>query len=647
MTKKLVVLLLVGAICLVGLTSALAQEVYSTLAEYEELTGKTIGSFQEAPMLRAKVAAGELPVLEERLPEEPLVVEPLEEIGQYGGTLKTVMVGAAGWPALSARTQALFRISPDLGLDTLAPNIAKGWDWSEDVKTLTVYLRKGLKWSDGAPFTADDILFWYEDILLNDELTPAKPLDWSPGGELVEVKKINDYTVSFQFAVPSPPIMTNLARRWNLAPHFPKHYLKQYHVKYNPKADEIAKEEGYDYWWESFNFHKTGANAQQDTNLPTLDTWVLKEIDSFGNRYYERNPYYWKVDTAGNQLPYIDEQLVTVTENEEVANLKAMAGEFSYVAKVLGLQNYPLYKKNEEEGNYRVLLGQWPRGSETAYLFNYTHKDPVLKNIFHDIRWRQAMSLAINRDEINDTLFFGEAVSRQPISLPETSFYEPGMAEHYIEYAPEKANELLDEMGLKRGKDGYRLRPDGEPLAITIEYSAGGGPKKEIHQLVSSYWEDVGIKVVVKECGRQFYRQRLNANEVDVGTWHYDQLSEFGMYRKPNAFTTPFRFGAIGYENWHNTGGEGGEEPPEYIKRLFQSVDEWRTVLPGTEEYMILGREFLTILSENLVAIGTVGIGPWPVIVKNDLRNFPEKVVIGGDWDFFGPYQAEQWFFEK
>jgi len=206
MARKLTAVLLEVGLCLMGVIPGLAQKGYSTLAEYEKLTGKRIEKFNEAPMLKVKVAAGELPPVEERLPEEPLVVEPLEEIGQYGGTLRGGVRAPTGGGAetVTARVQHLFMLSPDL--NTVIPNIAKGWDLSNDYKTLTVYLRKGMKWSDGVPFTADDIMFWYNDILLNDELTPVKPKAWSPGGKLVKVKKIDDYTVRFQFAIPYPSI---------------------------------------------------------------------------------------------------------------------------------------------------------------------------------------------------------------------------------------------------------------------------------------------------------------------------------------------------------------------------------------------------------------------------------------------------------
>jgi len=626
-----------------GITPVLAQKVYSTLAEYEKLTGKKIEKFNEAPSLKIKVAAGEIPPVEGRLPEEPLVLEPREEIGRYGGTYKTgqTMIWAGSFDRECV--QDLFTLSSDL--KTIVPQIAKGGELSEDYRTFTVYLRKGMKWSDGAPFTADDIMFWYEDIILNDELTPVKPSEWSPGRKFVEVEKIDDYTVRFHFATPYPII---IERSCQGHPFAPKHYLKKYHIRYNPKANDVAKEEGYDNWWQCFLYHNKG----RDVNFPTLDPWVLTKIDTSGNQYRERNPYYWKVDTAGNQLPYIDKQVTTLVENVEVYNLKAIAGEFTAAGWLLSLKNYPLYKRNEEKGNYHVILQSFERASECALLFNYNHKDPVLKKIFNDIRWRKAMSLAINREEINNILFFGRGTPRQPIMSPSASFYEDWMGNYYIEYDPERANELLDEMGLKWDKEHrYRLRPDGKVLAITIEFNQAREVIGKILELIKGYWEKVGVKVALKGEQASFYQQRLRANECDMGVWAWGGATELESRLNPGIrLIPPWHYpstplSGIEWRRWYDTGGEKGEEPPEEIKELFKAFEDWQASLYGTEEYLKAGRKILTINAKGLYAIGTVGLVPKPCIIKNSLRNFPRELNCTQNW--WRPYCMDQWFLEE
>ena len=439
--------------------------VYATLADYEQATGNSISTFSEAPMLAAMVAAGELPPLQERLPEEPLVVQPLATIGRYGGNL----IGAANYPTYgaddvwSARIQGLLK--PSMDLSTVVPNAAKAWQVSDDLSNVTVHLRRGMKWSDGQPFTADDILFWYDDYLGNDEINPVKPKMWSPGGELMRVEKLDDLTVRYRFAAPFPGgtvLLAAVPRDGNWTTFAPRHYLEQFHISYNPEANDLAKAAGHDNWHQLLRSHwGLEIQSREDVDLPSIDSWVLDEVDAAGNKYFTRNPYYWKIDTAGNQLPYIDEQTRQLFDSMETIHLQVINGDLSYAAFHSVLNNYPLYKSNEGEGGYRVLLWNSLRGAEQTFYWNQTSKDPVLREIFNDIRFRQATSLAINRAEINDSLFFGRAVPRQATVNPGNELFEPWMADHYAEYDPDRANELLDEMGLEWDANGeYRLRPE-------------------------------------------------------------------------------------------------------------------------------------------------------------------------------------------
>lgn len=658
MVRKLTLMLLIAGLCLIGESFSLAQETYPTLAEYEKITGKKIEKFNEAPMLKVRVTAGELPSVEERLPDEPMVVDPLEEIGKYGGELigPTVDPMAGGWDVLEMRIQTLFRLAPDY--NTIIPNIAKDWDLSEDYKTLTVYLRKGMKWSDGHPFTADDFLFWYEDILLNDELTPVKPKAWYPGGEPVKMERIDDYTIRFKFAVPYPVIIELMAIERGYRAYRCKHYLKKYHINYNPKANELAKKEGLDYWWQAFNSRGNPWGSftwsyprERDPNLPYLDPFVLKGEDSYGNRYFERNPYYFKVDTDGNQLPYIDKLTRLVVENLAAQDMKAIAGEFSHYGwgKLL---SYTIYKENEEKGNYHTVLMEYARGNEYRINFNYTHKDPVLRKIFNDIEFRKAMSLAINRQEINELVYFGKATPRQATAHPSSSFYESWMGDYYAEYDPERANKLLDEMDLEWDKNHqYRLRPDGKTLTIKFHVSVPEEAWIKIAELVASYWEDVGVKVDLKGIEQGLYVTRSEANEVDVAAWALDCTTDVSMHGTPE-----FVRGLSGSANtwaarrwylWWSTDGESGEEPPEEMKKVVKLTEEWQQVPIGTEEYRKIGKEILTLSVKNLWQIGTIGMPPQPILIKNNLKNTPKEGLW--DWGFrqWVQFMPDQWFFEK
>ena len=408
----------------------------------------------EAPILAERVEAGKLPPVKERLPEEPLVITPVERVGKYGGTARVVTVR----PQIMEDGGLLNNHEPilRLGLDgkSTVPNLATDWEFSEDGKTLVLHLRKGVKWSDGYPFTADDILFWYEDVVLNDELTPVKPIIWSPGGSLMKLEKIDDYTIKMEFAQSYPLVLLHLIHNAGTEGNcfYPKHYLQKYHPRY-ASEEEISKavaDGGFETWSQMFLARaqiNAGSGRAVEPETPTLKAYkvVAKTLDKV---IYERNPYYWKTDTEGNQLPYIDRVEVEILKDQEMVNLKIVAGELDFAAFNTTLENYPLYKENEDAANIRVLL--WPDvfGAEVLVMVNLTHEDPVVRKIFQDKRFRIALSLGIDRDEINELFYLGLAESRQATVVPASAFYEEEFANAYVEHDVAEANRLLDEMGL-------------------------------------------------------------------------------------------------------------------------------------------------------------------------------------------------------
>ena len=281
-----------------GEFSTLTPTIYVTLSQYESETGNRITSFNEAPTLAALVAAGELPPVAERLPDEPQVIEPLERIGTYGGDLRALASGARGVDVDTRRPRVQNLVQYDL--KEILPNIPLAYEFNDDASELTFDLRKGMRWSDGEPLTSADFLFWYEDVLMNEELTPAFRAIWRPGGEVVKVEAIDDFTVRYRFAVPHPLILHFLTLKRSDAGRFaidPKHYLSQFHINHNPKAGDLAKEQGHDTWVELFRAHDV-RNVQDDMDHPRLSPWIIDSVDSVGNHYFARNPYFWKIDTA-------------------------------------------------------------------------------------------------------------------------------------------------------------------------------------------------------------------------------------------------------------------------------------------------------------------------------------------------------------
>jgi len=632
--RKLMVLLLSGTICLLGITSALAAK------------------YNEAPMLKTLVAAGELPPVEERLPEEPLVIPVVEEIGQYGGKINMASIDPGQWGSTwqIIHFDCLLRLAPDG--KTILPSLARDWKLSEDGKSLALYLRKGVKWSDGAPFTADDLLFWWEDIILNDELTPVKPKAWSPGEQPMRMEKIDDYTVRLHFAAPYPLVALQLVRE---RIEFAKHHLKQFHPRYTSmeKLERMVKEGGFDYWYQLFNEKRSGffgPQAGAGVDYPTLRSHVLKKIK--GEDYLaERNPYYWKVDPAGNQLPYIDRVFTSAGIGQvEVITAKTVAGELDFNGMRTFLENYPLYKENAERGNYRILLWPSTKGNEMEIQFNLTYeKDTVLRDIFRDVRFRRAASLAIDREEINKVLYFGKAIPRQITVLPSSVYYEEEFAKAYAQYDLEQANRLLDEMGLKwDANHEWRLRPDGKKLTIVYEYfAAGETPLGPIGELIKEYWQKVGINLILKPLSSELMWTRYEANEVEMGSCWFATASDMGFPLSPE-FVVPMATGFAGlwgglWSRWYLSGGKEGEEPPEEIKKNIKLWEKMKTTV-DEKERIRLGKEMLHSNAENLWTIGVVGMAPVPIIVRNNLRNVPEKIPFGWDLYFSTIAYPEQFF---
>lgn len=612
-------------------------------------------TYQEAPSLAARVAAGELPPVEERLPLEPYVMEVTESIGRYGGTLRGMSIAPETWDDLqTTMVEGLAVISND-GTE-FKPNIAKEWHFSDDYTRLTVHLREGMKWSDGHPVTADDILYWWEDMMLNEEITPVLPRWWRPGGEPMEVIKIDDYTVEFRFAVPYPgaPMIYAAAAPVNIL--YPKHYLSQFHIKYNPNAQELAKAAGYDHWYQLHALHAAESPTQQVVGRPTIQPWVLVEVDSTHKRF-ERNPYYWKVDPEGNQLPYIDSVRIEYVGNHEVANLQALSGAVDIAGMEILMENIPLLIQNQSRGNYRVVMMRSTKASDVSLTFNLNHPDPVLREIFQDVRFRRAASLAINRAEINQLLFFGYAEERQATVHPFASYFKQEWADAYAQYDPQEANRLLDEMGLdKRSPDGYRLRPDGEILAFELEFLPHEGPKTSTVELVARYWGDIGIKVTPRARERSFILQRVQTSQHDVTAWHIDRATEYAIWvYNGNKFGPPgdsVNIFAQEWGNWLTSDGRLGEEPPQEMKDLFFALDTITTHAQGSPEYLRLANQAFEIQADQLYLIGTVGLGGWPLVVQDRLKNVVPKdtnetIWFGADNWFLRTLNSPQWYIQE
>ena len=587
--------------------------------------------FSQAPMLATQVASGQLPPVSERLPHNPLVIVPPEQNGPYGGTWTRFGNGPQDVGILEARLAYDGLVRWDAMAREVLPNFAVRWEISDDSKTYTFWLRRGAKWSDGHPCTADDIMFWYEHVLLNETLTPVIHRDFKRGGQVMLVEKVDDYTVRFHFKEPHGLFLYALASgRGYLMLSYPAHYLKQFHANFveQEQLEALAQEAGLDLWSRLFDDKRDWRNVE----MPRLWPWLIKQPPPARPVVLERNPYYWKVDPDGNQLPYIDYMTFEIYDRETI-NLKAINGEVGMQSRHLLFTNYPLFMENREQGDYRVLHWTPGNGGEQVILPNLNHKDPALREVLEDRRFRKALSLALNRDEINEVGYLGIGEPRQ-MAPPKTSdFYSAEYEKAFVEYDFDRANELLDEMGLtKRDGRGIRLMKNGEPIKLRIEVaSVAGSP---IMELVADYWRQVGIDAEVKDLARQLWQQRIHGMLHDVTVWGSsdEQIPLLApRWLMPNSRDA---FHAVAYGRWYNTDGERGQIPPPELQEVMSIFKE----IEGTssrEEHIRLFQKISDLNKEHLWTIGMVGEVPSIFIVKNSFRNVPDNSVTG--WMFRTP----------
>lgn len=596
---------------------------WTTVAEYEKATGNKLPELTEAPMLAEQVKAGTLPALKDRLPKEPMVDNPFESVGKYGGSLTLGQVSAGTAFPASNFTTVEYVLS--LGRDgtTVVPNIAKGWEFSEGGKVFTLFLREGMKWSDGDPFDADDFMFYWEDIANNPEINPAGPASrYTPGGEPAKWEKVDAYTIRMTFAAPYYAITTYLA-----GPTFvglqgavfeASHYLKQFHKKYNDKVDEEAKAAGFETWVQYFSAKRYFWYGQVRPEIPTMGAWRAVQVVPEGT-ILERNPYYFKVDTAGQQLPYIDKVTATLFNDAGTLALKMVAGEYDYQDWSTTVSDYPAFVDGQEKGNYQVFMAPSLWTNIAAYTVNQQYAgEPAIGDILRDKRFRMALSYALDRDEINQVIALGQGTPFAATAHPSASFYKEEWGKAYIEYDVAKASSLLDEMGMdKRDGENFRLRPDGQPFSLIISDVNDAVPEK-MAELIKEYWDEIGIRTIVTATDRTLMGQQYNSGEYMVSGWAFDGASEAVQLIAGNPYIQGNHW-APKWFTWYNSLGKSGEEPSADVKRMFDLYRSVPTLDPEAQKKALT--EVFDIWSDGLWRIGTIGMVPKPGIYRNGLKN--------------------------
>jgi len=578
------------------------------------------------------VQESKLPPVEERLPAEPLVYTagaevptsdmPEIEIGKYGGVLRIVNPGSPGGGEWWAISREPLLNQPGFGEPGEKPtgNVLKGFDMSEDAKVFTFYMREGMKWSDGEPVTTEDVRYAYEDVLLNEELTPVFPT-WlaNSDGTPFELEIVDEYTfrISFKESYALFPYTLSLHwQTWDSGPLIqPSHYMKKFHIKYTPleKLKPLLEENelGESEWYRLHSLYSWSGGSLTETRVgcPTLSAYVLEEMPSAQVAILRRNPYYWKVDAAGNQLPYIDEIRADTVTSVDMLPMKIMGGEVDLGRQAVSVKEVALYKENETKGGYLVKLLKFH--CPIPITFNYSNPDAAWREIIWDVRFRQALNLAINREEIIDAVY--------------NSFASPSKISP-SEYDPDKANQLLDSMGLdKRDSEGWRLRPDGKRMEILIETSAPSTDFIPMIELLVENWKDIGIYTRMNQVDSTLLTSRIEASEtqVVVSSWLDLPVAQGNPYMLDWVFLNDAAKTSYGFKQWYTTFGKEGMEPSDELKPVFDLYRQMKSS-DSIEDIGTYMEEWEKSMYDTLFLIVPVEDIMIPLIVSNKLGNVPE-----------------------
>ncbi len=609
----------------------------------------------ETPSLAEKVSAGQLPPVAERAPDQPLIVDLASrnrQIGKQGGKLRTLISKGK-----NIRYMVVWGYARLVGFDenyNLTADILESYD-VEDDRVFTFHLRKGHKWSDGHPFTTEDFRYWWEDVANNEELSPAGPPRYFLAHDKPpKVHIIDETTIRFSWEDPNPQFLTLLAAARPPFIYRPAHYMKRFHVTYTPieKLQYLIAEKGARNWAQ---LHNKYDNMYKNDNkeLPSLQPWINTTGKKAQRYMMDRNPFFHRFDTKGQQLPYID----TVEMSVSAASLfpaKVSAGEVDLLAGGLGFPSIPILKQGAKRNNYEARL--WPTGaaSHIALYPNLNYFDETWREVLRDVRFRRALSLGIDRKIINRTLYFGLGQQSGNGVLEGSPFYDRTNSFSFANFNPQTANDLLDQIGLtKRRGDGIRLLPDGRPLEIIVETMGERSEEIDALQLIGETWRDIGIKLIARPSDRNILRQRAYAGRtmMTVGKgWDNGVPSET---TSPMALA-PTVQDTLTWPKWgqyFQTMGHSGTSPDiDEAKRLLDLYLAWQDGAmgdgtPKTREE--IWKEMLEIHAEQQYIIGVVSQAPQPVVVSNKLRNVPKEGLF--TWDpgaQFGVHRMDEFWFD-
>ena len=597
-----------------------------------------------------RVAAGELPPALDRLPREPAIVSFGGEFaaGKHGGTMRLLMGKTKDIRLMTVYGYGrLVGYNKDLELEA---DILKSFE-VEAGRVFTFHLRDGHRWSDGHPFTAEAFRYYWQDILNNEELYPfGLPNQLLVDGEPPKVEFIDARTIRYSWNQPNPFFLPALAGPRPMFLYAPAHYLKQFHADYaDPEALAAKVEEVGKRNWAGLHHRRNHPYKNDNPALPVLQPWVNSTKSPSKRFVFKANPFYHRVDDNGRQLPYINEVTVQITSSSLVA-AKTSSGESDLQGRYIRLDNYTFLKEGEDRSNYSVRLWQNGAGSQYAIYPNLNSNNPVWRDLVRQRSFRHALSVGINRHEINQVIYFGLAQSTGNTVLPSCPLFQDEYRSAWSQYDPALGNRLLDELGLdKRDKRGIRLMANGEPLEIILHTAGEGTEETDILELISYSWNKLGIKLHIKPSQRQVFRERVFSGEAMMALFNGvdNGLPTADMSPREFAPTDQTQLQWPKWGQYFETNQKVGEAPDiEEAKRLLELYFKW-SKSESQEDRSAIWTKMLKIYSEEVFSIGLICGVPQPIVVNNQLRNVPlEGFYSWTPTAFFGVYKPDTFWFE-
>ncbi|MFD1910743.1 ABC transporter substrate-binding protein [Halodurantibacterium flavum] len=596
-----------------------------------------------------------LPPLEERLPRNPLVIVPTDRPGVQGGTWNHALVGG-GSLSMLIRYQSyepLVRFTPDWS--GIEPNVAESYEVNEDSTVYTFTLREGHKWSDGAPYTTEDIRFWYEHILTDPEVgTTSGQSFWQVDGAWGQLDIVDETT--FRVVFPSPNGFFAHGLAWanqDQLTRAPAHYLKQFHIRYNPDANQLAQSRGYQSWTALFAREHGLAEDNihfQNSARPTLNAWMFTSApgENTERAIAVRNPYYFKIDTEGTQLPYFDRIVYQMVGDPQVLLLKTLQGEIDMMDQYIATPtNRPVLYDGQQSGDYRFYTLRETAANVMVFNLNLNHTDEVKNALYNTREFRQALSLAINRQDLIDAVFVGQGAPAQPSIIEGDPLYNERLATQFTEYDPDRANQMLDEIVPDRDSAGYRLDPAGRRLSIIFEIDQTRTTFVDMFQLLPPMFQAVGVDVQMRTMDRSLWETRVrNGREFDATAHQFGANSGIAAMLDPRYFV-PFSSNSVYAPGWslYFTSPENPNaiEPPEEIK---QQQERYRDLLAtgDPEQQHAKMAEILEAAADQFLVFGISLPADGYGIVKNNMVNTMDVMPNSFGWPTPGPSRPEQFF---